>query len=393
MRFRIPVSLALVAVTLLATTASAGATTRSTQRRLTSIWFSTPTDGYGAVIRSTTSATSNSATCTDFIGRTTDGGHHFSDFSTIRTWNCTNVEDATTLIFDGVGDGFFYGPNLYETHNNGATWTHVATPGQIVTIAPAGRSVWMIKAMCTPKDLAGDLLCPLRMLQSLDGGRTWPVTRILPGHSYVRADSINPSALGQTLLARLGAQRAMYSIEPFIAGSIRSGRIPTWVTSDAGRSWIRHDIVCAIPAMTDMLAVTPSGTVIAACAGEASAGSQEKSVVRSTNEGLTWTTMSQCPPRLSSCRGPLIIGYLGALAAPSDSLVVESGLRSGLNVSHDGGHSWSSTYGTTWNNGDGVTSLQFFNSQRGVGMASSSNLIVDTVDGATRWTTFRAGVG
>ncbi len=394
MRFRIPAMLALVATsTLLATTGIAGASTGSTQRHLTSIWFSTPTDGYGAVTRSIVSTTGNSATCTDFIGRTTDGGHHFSDFTTIHTWNCMNAEDAANLVFDGVGDGFFYGPNLYETHNNGDTWTRVAVTGQVVTISPVGRSTWMVEAMCTPKDLAGDLLCPLRMQQSSNGGRTWSATRNLPGYSYMRADSINPSAQGQTVLARLGPQSAMYSVEPFITGNFRSRRIPTWVTNNAGRSWMRRDIVCAIPAMTDMLAVTPSGALVVVCAGEASAGSQEKSVVRSMNEGLSWTTMSQCPTPLSSCRGPLIIGYLGALVAPSDSLVVESGLRSGLNVSHDGGRTWSSTYGITWNNGDGVTSLQFFNSQEGVGMASSSNLIVDTVDGGTHWKTFRARVG
>ena len=362
-------------------------------RSLTSVWFSIPTQGYGSVIQTDLSSNGASETCTDYIGRTSDGGRRFQNFTKIRTWNCTNAEDATALTFDHAGDGFFYDPNLYETHNAGATWIRVRTHGRVVAISAVGRSVWMIEAQCTAQEVSRNAKCPLKMLQSSDGGRTWSDPVALPGSSFEYPAAATETAVVQTILTRLDERRAVYSISPIVSGDVSGGRVQTWVTSDSGLRWMRRDIVCTIPTISEMLAISPSGVWTAICAGQPAAGSQAKAVMRSTDQGRTWKFVIGCSTSKSPCDGPLTAGYLGVLSAPSGSLLIESGLRSSLNVSDDGGRTWRSINGAVSDSGDGAVSLQFFNSHQGLGLTSSSNLIIRTVDGGVKWQTYRAGVG
>ena len=391
MRSRVVVAASLIiALTFIASMGGAGA---STSRYLTSIWFSSPANGYGAVVQTITAASGTSLACTDYIGRTSDGGRRFRNFTRIGTWNCAHAGGATALTFDGAGDGFFYGPNLYESHDAGTMWSRVRTSGRVVDISTIGRSVWMIEALCTPQEVARNATCPLKMQQSSDGGRTWSGPAALPGTSSAFPAAGAAPAAGQTILTRLDQRRGVYSIAPWVTGSVRSGRVQTWVTNNAGRSWVRRDITCAIPTMSEMMAVSPSGVWTAVCAGGPNTGSQEKSVVRSTNQGRTWTFVTGCLRSQPSCSGPLSVGYLGVLSAPSAGLLIESGMRSPLRVSHNGGRTWTSINGAVSDSGDGVVSIQFFGSREGLGLTSSSNLIVHTADGGVQWQTYRARVG
>ncbi len=391
MKYRVLAAISLaIAMASWVPVPSAGA---FTSRRLISLWFSTPTQGYGSVIQSDFSSSGASETCTDYIGRTSDGGRRFQDFTKIRTWNCTNAADATALIFDHAGDGFFYGPNLYESHDAGTTWSRERTRGRVVDVSTIGRSVWMIEAQCTAQEVSRNAKCPLKMLQSSDGGRTWSDPIALPGSSFEYAAAASAPAVVQTFLTRLSERRAVYSNSPIVSGDVSSGRVQTWVTSDSGRRWMRRDIMCAIPTISEMLAISPSGVWTAICAGQPAAGSQAKAVMRSTNQGRTWRFVSGCSTSQPSCDGPLTAGYLGVLSAPSRSLLIESGMRSSLHVSTDGGRTWRSINGAVSDAGDGVVSLQFLNAHQGWGLTSSSNLIIRTVDGGVRWQTYRAGVG
>ena len=391
MKSRLVVAMSMIiAVTFFASMDVAGA---STSRYLTSIWFSSPANGYGAVIQTITSASGSSLACTDYVGLTSDGGRRFRNFTRIGTWNCAHAGGATALTFDGAGDGFFYGPNLYESHDAGTTWSRVRTSGRVVDISTIGRSVWMIEALCTPQEVARNAMCPLKMQQSSDGGRNWSGPATLPGTTLAFPAAGAAPAAGQTILTRLDQRRGVYSIAPWVTGSVRSGRVQTWVTDNAGRSWVRRDITCDIPTMSEMLAISPSDVWTAVCAGEPSTGSQEKSVVRSTNQGRTWRFVTGCSTSQQSCGGLLSVGYLGVVSAPSTALLVESGMRSPLRVSRNGGRTWTSINGAVSDSGDGVVSIQFFGPRQGLGLTSSSNLIVHTADGGVQWQTYRARVG
>lgn len=139
--------------------------------------------------------------------------------------------------------------------------------------------------------------------------------------------------------------------------------------------------------------ISPSDVWTAICVGQPAAGSQAKAVMRSTDQGRTWKFVIGCSTSKLSCDGSLTAGDLGVLSAPSGSLLIESGLRSSLNVSDDGGRTWTSINGAVSDSGDGGVSLQFFNAHQGLGLTLSSNLIIRTVDGGVHWQTYRAGVG
>ena len=162
-----------------------------------------------------------------------------------------------------------------------------------------------------------------------------------------------------------------------------------------GRSWAgqKTGATRVISITGEMLAESPTGVWTAICAGGPSTGSQEKSVMRSTNQGRTWTFVAGCSISQQSCGGPFSVGYLGAVSAPSAALLVASGMRSPLRVSHNGGRTWASINGAVSDSGDGVVSIQFFGPGEGLGLTSSSNLIVHTADGGVHWQTYRARVG
>ena len=59
---------------------------------------------------------------------------------------------------------------------------------------------------------------------------------------------------------------------------------PLWFTTDGGTSWSERSIPCAVGSSqcgSIALSAAPDGTLLAVCAGEPGAGSQEKSALRS----------------------------------------------------------------------------------------------------------------
>jgi photosystem II stability/assembly factor-like uncharacterized protein len=360
-------------------------------RTLVSVWFANPNDGFGVATSETAVSNSSAVTCTDFVGTTSDGGHHFSHFKRVVTWNCASQSYGSELVFDGSGDGFLYGPALYETHDDGATWAREATTGGVLSVKTLGKSVWMVEAECSAKEIARDLDCPAALATSTNGGRSWSGAKSAPPAMRERAGVLNESALADTYLLRFSRSDALLSSVPDEVPTSMD-RLPIWITSDGGGSWTERHIDCGIAAWSALITVTPSGEWIAMCAGQPSAGFQPKSTVSSVNEGRTWTRLNRCTPA-GTCMGAPTPGYLGALAGVSDSVILESGLRSSINVTRNGGKSWESVNSEIDSAGDGATVIQLFGSGHCLALGSSFNLIAVTSDGGLRWTTFKSKVG
>lgn len=318
---------------------------QASQYRLGGIDFLGRTHGYGQF-----SAGSGSA-CRTAVAATSDGGARFGAPVTVDSWPCGGTAPAALLAFDDHGDGFLYGPKLFVTHDAGQHWRPSRQPGQVLAVAPAGRSVWMLAASC-PRG-PGERRCPLRLLISADGGRTWrPAPSQPPGAARGEGGRVlTEPADGQTWLMRTG-QSAGYvlgSVVPNDRG--RADSAPMWFTGDAGASWAARRVPCGLDGLSVAVSAAPDGTLLGVCASEPGAGFQRKSVARSADGGRHWV--------LSNPRGALDFGYLGAVMARSATTAFLVGGRSPLLVTRDGGRDWSVVRAVTAGSDGGTVSVQF----------------------------------
>jgi photosystem II stability/assembly factor-like uncharacterized protein len=379
-----------------AATATSG-TSAPTGASLFHIAFSSPTTGYGLFELQPQSG----GTCEDLVGHTTDGGAQFGTLMTVDTYTCGSSSPVDSLSFDDHGDGFVYGPTLYVTHDEGLTWTHSTQPGAVLSVQAIGRSVWMAEADCSFGAPAVPTSCNLELLESSDGGRTWKSAPTQPPGATVPSNGAavsQESALGQTWLVRTGRSSGYLVSNPVpnITGSAATA--PLWYTADGGAAWTVRQIPCRIAALSVVMAVAPEGTLFAMCAGQPSAGFQQKSADRSTDRGAQWTSHVACitaPSAIATAPGcvrePLDGGYLAGIAAISKKTAFVVGGRAPLRVTHDGGTRWSTVEPPIGGTTAGTTQVVFFNLSDGIVVGRNANdhgvsTLWSTRDGGGHWT-------
>jgi photosystem II stability/assembly factor-like uncharacterized protein len=309
-------------------TASNAPTTGSgaASSRLTAITFVSRADGYGMFTRQA------GGRCQILAGQTTDGGARFGALAQVT--RCGEILPASFLAADGHGDVFLYDPRLFVSHDGGRTWAPGHQPGTVLAVATAGRTAWMVRADCPRHGQA----CPLRVLESANGGRSWTVAPAQPTGATVPEVGGQPGqegALGQTWLVPIGRSSAYLLTSP-----ADHAAAPLWFTVDGGASWARREVRCGMRALSVTLSAAPDGTLAAVCAGEPGAGFQAKSAARSTDGGRTWAVRPTCLPGGCQHVTPLDNGYLGQIDAVSASTVFLVGARSSLLVTTDGGAHW-----------------------------------------------------
>ena len=364
------------------TTTTTQPTNAASADQLTKVSFLSSSVGYGLFTRQ------NSTMCQAVVGSTMDGGAAFESLTVVSSWACANGTPASQLAFDDHGDGFLYGPDLFVTHNTGATWTQLPQAGVVLSVEALGWSIWAVETSC-PTVSTFEHPCPLRLLESDDGGRTWDT---VPVPATATAAGIGA---GQSYLIRLTTMAAYLASNPSSAGQGSSATAPLWFTANGGRTWSVREVDCGISSLMDAISAAPDGTLVAVCASQPSAGSQPKSTVRSTDGGRTWTTMTPCPHSSSltfacTISQPLGFGYLGEIDAVTGDTVYLVGGRSSLLVTHDGGVSWHVVLPMIGDTSDGSWNVSFFNQFDGVVLGSNplnaeAMSIWSTSDGGTTW--------
>ena len=358
----------------------------STSERLTAIAFFNPTKGFGVYTKQ------GGVSCQDLVSPTTDGGATFGPLVPVTSWNCDNNAPVRSLAFDDHGDGFLYGPDLMVTHDGGKTWAQSAQPGAVLTVEALGMSVWMVESGCPSTSSA--TACPLRLLESTDGGRTWSSSSSAPP-SAIDNPYLGEGAQGQNWLVRISQSSAYLLSNPATNPTGQADSAPLWFTTNGGASWSSRSIPCGIDGMSTVLSIAPDGTLLAVCAAQPSAGIQLKSTLRSTNSGVTWTVQSLCTPptpaSASNCTTqPPSGGYLGGIDAVSPDTVFLFGNRSSLLVSHDGGAHWQAVQPLIGDGSGGTQQAVFFNSSDGVVLGDNENnndvpTLWSTSDGGAHW--------
>lgn len=323
--------------------------------------------GYGVIV------TSRGARCAERVGMTTDGGSRFTSFVTVVSAPCTNPE-ASSLAFDDHGDGFLYAPDLFVTHDGGATWQRSPQPGSVLSVEALGHSIWMLEAVRNvPRGSTKSLL----LFESSNGGRTWhasPVPKAAPSEGATETGA---------WLVRISQTSAYVGTEPGFRDGHGIGTTPMWLTTNSGATWSGRPIPCDRAAQSVAVSAAPEGTLFAECAGEPGAGGQQRETMRSVDGGRIWQVRS--PFAQSN-------GYVSVLDAVSARTAYLTGGRNTVEVTHDGGIHWTglSAFDIGFATG-GMSQIIFFSVADGIvvgqGELDGATTIWSTTDGGAHWTT------
>lgn len=174
--------------------------------------------------------------------------------------------------------------SLLETYDGGRRWQIQPVPTPVDQLARAGGSVWALS--CPAVNEQADVCTPVVEQQSVDGG-PWRQLSLPVGsvHGVPALDVVTPST-AVVLANVVGVPVAS------------EGRLV--VTTDAGRSWTAQ----AVPRGPGSWCTGGAGTTFVAgnaatwwlwCNGPGAASSSVKALLRSTDSGRMWTTVSEVP--------------------------------------------------------------------------------------------------
>jgi photosystem II stability/assembly factor-like uncharacterized protein len=217
-------------------------------------------------------------------------------------------------------NGWVYGPDLWATHDGGATWHQVrlgAQPTQVNTLEAAGGVVYAVASHCTT-----DGTCHTAELwQSAVGGDAYGLTTGLglPKSTFANG--------GLALHGRTG-----YLLAPAGPGSPRPS---LWATEDS-TTWAARPNPCptSLPLALTNVAPVDATHAVFLCTGNGAAGSTDKRLYASADAGRSFTALPTPAPRG---------GDGGTLAAASATTfgLASSSAAAWIYLTSDGAQTWS----------------------------------------------------
>jgi hypothetical protein len=292
------------------------------------------------------------ATCrTVLMRKTVDGG---------RTWFAVPAPDAPpadtyqgsppantvgAIVFTSAGEGWAFGPALWQTHNGGATWRKMSGPGgPVQDLAAAADRVLAVTGRC-----GGGRACSFRVYSAAAGSDDW---RAVPGAAGARVNSVRLVVSGGA--GYVFAVTADLGKPLLLAGPV-----------NGSARWRSLPVPCS-GAWSGALAAAPGGWLFLGCGSEPGAGNQVKAVYLSGDGGRSWRKVASPPSG----------GYLGGASMSPGGTIFLSGSRMDLYVSRDRGRSWHES-----------PSLE-----NAVGLAGAGLLLVGSTITDTRGFAFQEGV-
>jgi hypothetical protein len=240
---------------------------------------------------------------------------------------------AWGIRFATASHGFVFGDGLWETTSGGARWTKETFPGaSILSLEIIDGQVLAVTAPCTPGRCTNGNTSLYR--RAVSGG-SWHLVAHLPGFTAFGFDAISTYA--------------------GVAAVLDNNTV--LVTTNGGRSVTRHAAGCRSSDISGAAAVAVTGPKRLAllCAGEAAAGSVDKTVYTSSDLGAHWTKAGTPP------RG----GDPVALAGTTGHLVVAAASGASELYYSVTGAKWSTGY-YAGDGGEGFVDLGFTTESDGV---------------------------
>jgi photosystem II stability/assembly factor-like uncharacterized protein len=312
-------------------------------------------------------------TCAQLV-KTTDSGRHWqvaaappAPIASLGSSSASVPADAISKILFTKAQGFAYGPGLWMTTTTADPlhWVLLHPGGPVRALAVNAGVLWAVVASCWIQD--PNCVTPaLRLERALVGTDTWHVVGGIAGY--------NSSELvfdGDSAWVAMWPRRF-------------PSPVSIWRTTNAGNTWARLPDPCYQPSQAIDLAglASPGGSALfELCAGNPGAGQEAKSVLWSSNGGISTRRVGEAP----------LPGLVDAFAAPSRlELVLAASSGAGfLYRSLDAGAHWTAT--TLDDGGAGLSDLAFVNSSFGIVLDGGPLLhaLVDhllvTRDGGRSW--------
>jgi hypothetical protein len=268
--------------------------------------------------------------CTSLAG-TSDYGRAWYGVSAPRTGEPYGSSGVSQIRFLDLSDGWAFGPQLWVTHDGGASWKQESTGGMRVTdLETVGDRAFALFAACTGSGASYGAACTsFSLYSSLDTSDQWlPVPGAgglgLPQTAATRAASASLVLTGGPTTGQ------GYLLAP--SGELLSGPLTGAAWAVAGR---QEPCLPGAPGPdgqpTGALLAAGSDHLILVCGGAASTAgdSQTKVVMQSSDGGTSWSPVGGAPSA----------GIATSLAAAQGNLVVLA-TDAGLYLSDNGGTSW-----------------------------------------------------
>jgi photosystem II stability/assembly factor-like uncharacterized protein len=280
------------------------------------------------------------------LAATTDGGSnwqvvdgHLPDASSIANPpdQMEFVSSSSGYLWSGMNSQALDAP-LWVTDDGGRTWTKAPIDPIVYDVSAIGADVWALASPCPPTTGTG---CPVDVETSTDAGTSWG-----PGPAAPPFDTSSAPPSGVEL-ARVTLTRA-YVLTFTVSGATLA------YTADAATSWSARPVPCASPFdLGAEVALSSTNDLWLICGGQASGGSQNKALYRSSTGGLTWTLVAQTATFANPSASPPgvgflpLIGYVAPYSVGHKNLNVLSAnlawlfpTRGDVIVTTDGGASW-----------------------------------------------------
>ena len=317
--------------------------------------------------------------CTS-VARTDDGGATWYGVHAPVTGAPNGSAGVSQIRFLDTQDGWAFGPELFATHDGGQIWTHVSTGGMRVTALEArGDRAFAVWAQCTGTGADFAAGCTSFAVYSATAGSdNWaPVagatSGVSPGSPASSASLLLTGTSGYLLTPNGGLISGPVSAQGTWAAL---SALPTAVQGVA-QSTTQCAPGTAQPdgrASGGMVAATdPSGLVLL-CAGQATGGSQVKTVYTSSDGGTTWHLGGTAPAAGTAT---------SVAGTPSGAIVIATSL--GIEISTDGGATW--TAASTATPPGGFAFVGMTTSSLGVAVPADAHqdAVWFTVDGGQTW--------
>jgi len=220
--------------------------------------------------------------CETGIARTTDGGTTWTMVSSPLDPNPADYSPLEITAASG-DDAWVWGtgsdgdPVLVATRDGGETWQPGGVSGQVVDVAIAGETVWVVTGCAQGATTA----CPLAVLSSPVGGGPWGDLAPLP--AAVQGEPISNSAVGEPQLVLSGGNAWLLNDnlpEPVLVS-----------TDDGGQSWTPLSVPCTEYA-TMSLGASSADDLMLACSWMG-AWPAPQEVWTSENGGANWLLRSR----------------------------------------------------------------------------------------------------
>ncbi len=303
--------------------------------------------------------------CTSLAG-TDDRGKTWHGVPAPVTGAANGPSGVSQVRFYNTGDGWAFGPQLWATHNGGLSWQQIDTGGRRVTaLETAGQRVFAVWAQCAGTGANWAAGCTGQALYAASpGSNRWlPV----PGAAASLNPNGTPSAATLVLTSRRG-----YLLPP--TGVLMSGP----VSGAGGWAPVTGSAVPCLPgaAQADgqpagaLLAATTTNGLVLVCP-DAAAG---RLVYTSSDAGRTWQQPGTAPTA----------GTATSVAGTATGTIVLA-TTAGIDVSRDGGATWTAAQGTPPTGGFSYVGMTTADQGVAVPADPSVHAVWLTYDGGATW--------